>query len=347
MSDYNINNMDFKQLRNEVQLLRDELAIMKRKYEDIIYNLDTDNFSSRLVKQGENMYTKIEQNAESISLQAEKVSENSQNIASLEITADEIQSEVYEEQEDGTKISRITQNAESITSEVESRKSADTQLSTRITQTSSEIRSVVSKNISVKFESSVKPTYSNTTDEEKGMLCEYGGTLYYYNDITETWKVYPYADGIKSQFIQTASGFEFTSDVKIDADLIVSGTISADRIDTDNLSCTRLYASGYTYGYYAKIASSVGDFGIYTPSASTYSNPLDDECIFGVYHSDVVNKVVNFYAYGENYMGYNGKQNTTWAKGNWDFSVANVDGLEDSGYATKSWVLTQIGSSTV
>ena len=50
MSD-NINNMNDKQLRNEVQLLRDELAIMKRKFEDIIYNLDTDNFSSRFVKE--------------------------------------------------------------------------------------------------------------------------------------------------------------------------------------------------------------------------------------------------------------------------------------------------------
>ena len=47
MSD-NINDMNFKQLRNEVQLLRDELAIMKRKYEDILYNLDDDNFSRRI-----------------------------------------------------------------------------------------------------------------------------------------------------------------------------------------------------------------------------------------------------------------------------------------------------------
>ena len=58
--------MDFKQLRNEVQLLRDELAIMKRKYEDIIYNLDTDNFSSRFVKEQGDMRTAIEVNAEGI-----------------------------------------------------------------------------------------------------------------------------------------------------------------------------------------------------------------------------------------------------------------------------------------
>ena len=39
MSDKDINQMDFKELRNEVQLLRDELAMMKRQYEDLFYNL--------------------------------------------------------------------------------------------------------------------------------------------------------------------------------------------------------------------------------------------------------------------------------------------------------------------
>lgn len=39
LSDKDINQMDFKELRNEVQLLRDELAIMQRKYEDIFNNL--------------------------------------------------------------------------------------------------------------------------------------------------------------------------------------------------------------------------------------------------------------------------------------------------------------------
>lgn len=66
MSEANINNMDLKRLRNEVQLLRDELAIMQRKFEDIIYNLDDDNFSSRFVKEKGDMRTAIEINAEGI-----------------------------------------------------------------------------------------------------------------------------------------------------------------------------------------------------------------------------------------------------------------------------------------
>lgn len=46
MSDLPIQKMDFKQLRSEVQYLRDELAMMKRHYEDLLYNLDDDNISS-------------------------------------------------------------------------------------------------------------------------------------------------------------------------------------------------------------------------------------------------------------------------------------------------------------
>lgn len=71
MSD-DINKMDFKHLRNEVQLLRDELALMKRKYEDILYNIDTDNFSSRFVKEQGDMRTAIEITAEGIKTKVSK-----------------------------------------------------------------------------------------------------------------------------------------------------------------------------------------------------------------------------------------------------------------------------------
>lgn len=114
MSD-NINNMDVKQLRNEVQLLRDELAIMRRKYEDILYNLDDENFSSRLVKQKGDMMTSITQTEESIKLQAEKVTENSQNIASLEVTANQITTEVKEQKTNiSTLSSSISQTSNKI-----------------------------------------------------------------------------------------------------------------------------------------------------------------------------------------------------------------------------------------
>ena len=92
MSDMNIATMNDKQLRNEVQSLRDELATFKRKYEDIIYNLDTNNFSSRFVKEQGDARTKIEQNAEKISLQAEKITDNEEAMAELRVKAGEISS---------------------------------------------------------------------------------------------------------------------------------------------------------------------------------------------------------------------------------------------------------------
>lgn len=133
-----INKMDYKQLRKEVQLLRDELAIMQRKYEDILYNLDDDNFSSKLIREKDNMKTSIEVTAGEI-----KTRVSNKEFESAKITlANQITSEV--KKLDGTLSSRITQNENSITSEVQNRANADAQLSTRITQTAQAIQSKVS-----------------------------------------------------------------------------------------------------------------------------------------------------------------------------------------------------------
>lgn len=66
MSDTSIEKMDFKELRKEVLALRDELAVAKRKYEDILYNLDYDNFSGRLIKEKDNMKAEIKVTAEEV-----------------------------------------------------------------------------------------------------------------------------------------------------------------------------------------------------------------------------------------------------------------------------------------
>ena len=197
-----VNKTELKQLRNEVQRLRDELAIMKRKYEDIIYNLDDDNFSSRFVKEKGDMKTAIE------------------------ITAEGIKTKVSKAELDKSLESTITQTAGMIQSEVKALYDNDDMLYTEISQTADSIKSVVSKNISVKFQKEDKPTDSNTTDAQKGMLCEYGENLYYFNDITNTWKKYPHADGVKSQFLQTESGFELMGDVSVRGKLISEGETS-------------------------------------------------------------------------------------------------------------------------
>ena len=93
--------MTDKQLRNEVQLLRDEFAIMKRKYEDIIYNLDTENFSSRFVKEQGDMRTAIEVTAEGIKTKVSKEEMGAFEESILSQTSSEIKATVKKEIEDG------------------------------------------------------------------------------------------------------------------------------------------------------------------------------------------------------------------------------------------------------
>jgi hypothetical protein len=134
MSD--LNQMEVKQLRNEVQLLRDELAIFKRKYEDIIYNLDDDNFSSTLLREKEGMKTSIEVNAEGIKT---KVS-NDDFESAMTQTAELIETKVSSEELETV----ITQTASEIKTEVNA--TTDGKLANYSTksQTASEINSAVS-----------------------------------------------------------------------------------------------------------------------------------------------------------------------------------------------------------
>ena len=81
--------MNIKELRKEVQSLRDELAIMQRKYEDILCNLDTDNFSSRFTKEQGDMRTAIEVTAKGIKTKVSK--EELKAYSTIEQTAEHIQ----------------------------------------------------------------------------------------------------------------------------------------------------------------------------------------------------------------------------------------------------------------
>lgn len=162
MSDKDINQMDFKELRNEVQLLRDELAMMKRQYEDLFYNLDYENFSGNIIKEKNDMKTQIEVNEKGIS----------------------------------TLVSSLDNYS-------------------TISQTNNKIAMVVSKSVSASFVSDVKPTRSNTTDAEKGMICEYNGEFYYYNNVSLSWNKCPYQNEIKSLFEQTSDGFNLVGDVSV------------------------------------------------------------------------------------------------------------------------------------
>lgn len=67
MFDIPISKMNDKQLRNAVQLLYDELAIFKRKYEDAIHNLDSDNLGKSFTVEQNKMKAQIKITADAIS----------------------------------------------------------------------------------------------------------------------------------------------------------------------------------------------------------------------------------------------------------------------------------------
>lgn len=92
----NIEKMDFDQLRKAVQLLRDDVDLWKRKYEDAIQNLDESNFSKSFT-----------------------VTQNRMK-AQFKIAADVIKTAVTEDDlaQELTKYSTIEQTAEAITSTV-------------------------------------------------------------------------------------------------------------------------------------------------------------------------------------------------------------------------------------
>ena len=59
----NIEKMDFSELRKEVQRLHDELTRAIRKYDDLLGNLDDNNFSAQTIRERERMKNEIKNKA--------------------------------------------------------------------------------------------------------------------------------------------------------------------------------------------------------------------------------------------------------------------------------------------
>ncbi len=181
MSDTPINRMDFKQLRNEVQVLKDTIAIMKRKYEDILYNLDDDNFSQKIVKEKNNMKAEITVNANEIKT---KVSESDMNTA-IE-----------------NKYSTFEQTAKEIKLSVNAIDGEVSTLKSEISLTADTISMVVNATYSKPEE--VTYFYSTTADKNK-IYYETASNYYWYFD-GSMWRNTPNAN-FGSVFTQTPYGF--------------------------------------------------------------------------------------------------------------------------------------------
>ena len=92
MREENIEKMNFKELRAEVQLLRDEFAIFKRKYEDAIYNLDSTNFGKSFTAEQNNMRSQIRISADAIKtmVSTKDLETKLENYSTIEQTSDAI-----------------------------------------------------------------------------------------------------------------------------------------------------------------------------------------------------------------------------------------------------------------
>nr|DAV41541.1 MAG TPA: putative nucleic-acid-binding protein [Caudoviricetes sp.] len=354
MSDLEVSKMNFKQLRNEVFELRDELAKFKRLFADSIENLDNDNFSSHILKEKEHMKTEISVSADGIKTLVVKTdnleSGMTEMSSTIEQTAEKIETKVSKDELDGEikKSSVITQLSDSIKTKVE-KEDLTKELSkySTIEQTEDSITSAVTEvnnDLKEAFESSIEQTKNsismivkanygsplevtvfNKNTADTGVVYYESSTNLYWHYDGEKWQ--SGANGnFGSVFKQTANGFELDGKVKISGDLITDGTISADRIDTDNLFCTKLYSPEGEY--YAKVWSRTGDFGLYSPFAARNATPIDSTCIWGVYNNV---DAVNFYINGVNYLGYNLNVNKVYPKGEWDFSSCTVTNLNGGG----------------
>lgn len=265
MSDMEISKMNFKQLRNEVQELRDELARFKRAYNDTIENLDDSNLSEYLIKEKEGMKTEIEVSADGIKALVVKSDELGERCATIEATADKIQTQVTKNQENIGKFdSKLTQTAEKITAEVTAVKEDVGTFKTAINQRADSIESSVSaiETDVGEFNSKIEQTkdsitmtvnaaYSNPVEVNGFSSNTADKSKIYYNTVNN--KYYHY-DGEKwvsgsnanfgTVFEQTADGFMMRGNVRITKIAQVDGNLKIGDISSDNESKSIIFNSG-------------------------------------------------------------------------------------------------------
>lgn len=265
MSDTEISKMNFKQLRNEVQELRDELARFKRAYNDTIENLDDSNLSEYLIKEKEGMKTEIEVSAGGITALVAKSDELGERCATIEVNADKIQTEVTKNKEDIGKFnSKLTQTADKISAEVTAVKEDVGTFKTEINQRADSIESSVSaiETDVGEFDSKIEQTkdsittvvnaaYSNPAEVNGFNSTTADKSKIYYN--TANKKYYHY-DGEKwvsgsnanfgTVFEQTADGFMMRGNVRITKIAQVDGNLKIGDTSSDNESKSIIFNSG-------------------------------------------------------------------------------------------------------
>lgn len=373
----NIENMNFKELRTEVQLLRDELAIFKRKYEDAIYNLDSDNFGKSFTVEQNNMKAQIKVTADAITTMVSDtdLATALEQYSKITQTAEAIQTVVSKsaDLENAVEISSLSQRTDVTKTYVIREKTMDDKVKdekyyyyNNLTNT---WELLIGNNIHTVFEQTAEGFLlrGNTVIDGNAtitrnltlsghitwdmsnspVLSQYSSNDSDWHSPMESGDVYMRMsfDGGQSWSTSTkvvgTDGIDGVngSDANVTSENVFNALtnngatqgifaafvnkenqlyINAEYIQTETLKATRLYSTQGSY--YAKVYSSFGDFGLYSGGAGATDTPESSSCVWGIYNSDAVVGAVNFYAYGNNYLGYNQTIGTTFAKGKWDFS---------------------------
>ena len=258
MFDIPISKMNDKQLRNAVQTLYDELAIFKRKYNDAIYNLDSENLGKSFTVTQNNMKAQLKIAADAIksAVTEEDLALELKNYSTIEQTAEAITSTVTAEYvntligggyvTNAMMMSQIQQTSEqillSVSTEYETKENAETQynsLNSSIVLTSEQIQSKVSKT-DLETELSDYSTITQTASDisaavsaERSYVTNLLDTDYYTQEEIDS-KISVSADGVLIE----VSGVYQTIDAADDDYSYLNG-----RINTTNSNVSSLRSS--------------------------------------------------------------------------------------------------------
>ena len=381
-----------KKLQSRVEELQDAVAIMRRKYDDILANLTEENFGASIIREKDNMQSQINITADEISTKVSKedmdgkltdystITQTAQKIETavhravkiagavvIEHIPDENcdKSRCYKYGDDVYYYNTVSDKWEVVeNAEVSSmfKQTADgfeligsvyidgnTTITKNLTLSGNVTWDLENSPVKTQYSSDMKSWHDTQQDGDSYIQMSFDGGRTWSNatriigkdgkngtngsDANVTAQnVFNALTGDGDEQGLFAAFYKGSNKLFINAEYIKTGIMNADRIDTDNLGCTRLYHKNNKNGYYAKINSNCGDIGLYSKEAGELSNPLSDSCVWGVYTKDPVTENINLYIKGHNYFGYSTNQNQFFAKGVWNFGGEDctVLGLENS-----------------
>lgn len=300
MREESIEKMNFKELRAEVQLLRDELAVFKRKYEDAIYNLDSDNLGKSFTVTQNNMKAQLKIAADVIrsAVTEEDLASKLKKYSTVEQTAEAITTTVTAEYvntligggyvTNAMMMSQIQQSSEqillSVSADYETKENAEAQynrLNSSITLNAEQIELKVSQT-DLETELSQYSTLTQTAGDisaavssERSYMTNLLDTDYYTQEEVDS-KISVTADGVLIEVsgiyktIEAADSDYSALDGRIDStDASVSSLRSSVNVNSGEISA--IISGGYTdellSGYLTGIVISPDDIKMVNGSA--------------------------------------------------------------------------------